>query len=343
MTRKYRRIIAAFYAAPWAILESKLDAIEEFLNLKAQGTDLTLEEIQARIAGDRNKPVARQAESVAVVPVFGVIAHRMDALTEISGGTSSERLAREIRALGADPGVSAIVLDVDSPGGTVSGMTELAAEIREVRKSKPVIAVANATMASAAYWLASAASEVVVTPSGMVGSIGVLSLHVDESGKNEKDGRKVTVFRSGPNKGSDLLPLSQEAAEERQAHVDAFAVQFRVDVAKGRDISIATVKESFGEGRMFSAKEAVSLGMADRVDTLDDVLAGVVTGQWVSPRAAHQPERLAATQPMPQIEMTPAASGAEPVAGEDAALNEIDAADAHQRRVRARLLELSNA
>jgi signal peptide peptidase SppA len=338
--KRYTRIVRAFYADHWAILEPKFDAMVEFFELKAAGlsrSEAELADIVARVGDQRGANTSAKAGSVAVVPVFGVIAQRMDMATAISGGTSTEQLTSTLRSLVADASVSAIVLDVDSPGGSVSGLTELAAELRDMRDQKPIVAVVNGLMASAAYWLGASAGEIVVTPSGTLGSIGVLSAHVDESKKNEQEGRKVTIFRSGPNKAADnpAEPLTEEAAAERQKMVDHFAGLFRSDVAKGRGVPVATVRDSFGEGKMFSAKEAVALGMADRVATLDDVIAELASGR--TPQTSARADVDAAHDAaMPTAEVADAEAATAAVA-----MTDDDRVEDARRRARLRLLTLT--
>lgn len=269
-------LLRAFEETPWAILEAKLAQIRDVLLLHASGVKLTQEEIEARVGpAAANRPTASRAGAVAVLPVYGVIAQRMNLMTQMSGGTSTEKLTADLRALVADPGVKAIVLNVDSPGGSVFGVTELAAEIRKARESKHIVAVANSWAASAAYWIASQADEVVVTPSGQVGSIGVYMEHVDISGALEREGYKATLVSAGKYKveGNAYEPLTDEARAALQASVDDYYVQFVGDVAAGRKTSRATVRAGYGEGRMLNAKAALEAGMVDRIATLDEVIA----------------------------------------------------------------------
>ena len=174
-----------------------------------------------------------------------------------------------------DPEVGAIVIDVDSPGGVVDFIPETAAEISRARGDKPIVAVANTLAASAAYWLASQADEVVVTPSGEAGSIGVYAAHRDISGALEIAGIKNTLISAGRFKteGNPFEPLSDEAREHIQQDVDAFYDMFTADVARGRQVKQQTVREGFGEGRVLNAKDAVREGVADRVETLTEAVA----------------------------------------------------------------------
>jgi signal peptide peptidase SppA len=274
---KYPNVIRAVSETPWAILPSKLAAIVDLISLRASGQQLTEEEIQARIgAGPAHKQTSQQGV-VAVLPLYGVIAPKADAMTEISGGTSVQTFAADFRSVLNDDQVKAIVLDVDSPGGQTDLLPELAAEIRAGRGSKPIVAVANTMAASAAFWIASQADELVVTPSGSVGSVGVFAAHDDISALQEQLGVKTTLISAGKDKtlGNPFEPLSDEARQMIQERVDEAYDMFTSDVAKGRGVSQAQVKNGYGEGRMVTAQTAVSEGMADRVGTLEQTIARV--------------------------------------------------------------------
>ncbi|MEY2655897.1 MAG: hypothetical protein RLZZ524_2925 [Pseudomonadota bacterium] len=258
----------------WAILPSKLDVICAVLGDRARGVDATAEELAAFTGG--SQPAATRAGSIAVLPIRGVISHRAGTMEESSGGTSTERLAAAYRQLMADPNVASVVLDVDSPGGAVAGIHELATEMLALRGTKPVTAVANGTMASAAYWLSAAAADTIVAiPSAVVGSIGVASVYLDDSQAREKAGIAVEAFTSAENKidALGLGPLSEDAKARIQARVDEAGGWFRADVAKGRAVTVAQVRADFGEGAVFGAKDAKAAGLIDRIETMDQTLA----------------------------------------------------------------------
>lgn len=292
---KYQRLCAEVLSTPWAITEDKFLAITEFLAQASSGMKLTEDEIQARLAAEGitagPRPRATTPGTVALIPIQGIIAHRANMVQSVSGpgGTSIEQLTSSFRQAMSDPNVKAIVFDVDSPGGSVSGVDELASEIIAARGQKKMVAVANALAASAAYYLASAADEVVVTPSGNVGSIGVFYGHEDISKKLENEGVKVTLISAGKYKteGSQFAPLSEEAAANLQAWVDSYYTMFVQSVAKGRGVTPQAVRGGFGQGRVVKAKEAVDQGMADRVATLDQTLERLGVGPLAQrPRAS---------------------------------------------------------
>ena len=278
---KFANVIRAVCSTAWAIDPVTLQAIVELLELRSAGGAFSAEDIRARIGAGDPPRSGRAAGGIAVLPVFGVIAQRMNMMAEISGGTSTEQLSARFRDLMADPAVGSIVLNVDSPGGSVFGVPELAAEIRAARGDKPIVALANARAASAAYWLASAADEIVVTPSGEVGSIGVFTVHSDQSALEEKAGIKTTVISAGEHKteGNPHEALSDDARAYIQARVDSYYSMFVDDVAAGRGIPSVAVRDGFGQGRMTGAADAAETDMADSVETLDELLVRLGAGE----------------------------------------------------------------
>jgi signal peptide peptidase SppA len=273
--KSYERIMRAVYATPWFIERAKLEAILGFLELKASGGGPSDEKLAEMRAAAAARGIARASGGVAVLPLFGMISHRANMMQEFSGGTSVDQFTSAFRQALKDPNVKAIVIDVDSPGGSVDGVEELAAEIFQARGQKPITAIANTLMASAAYYIACSASDLVVTPSGLVGSIGVYMAHTDTSEKDAKEGVKTTVISAGKYKaeGAAGKPLGDEGVAYAQSIVDSFYDQFVKAVARGRSVQASAVRSGFGEGRVVPAKQAVELGMVDRVATFDQVLA----------------------------------------------------------------------
>ena len=297
--KTYSRILSAVHSTVWAIQPEKLQAILAFLELKAAGqgpSEETLAQIQAANieAAKRASSVANASGSVAVIPVYGLISHRTSMMSEISGpgGTSCQQISKQVQAAANDPGVKAIVLDIDSPGGTVDGVAELADEIYQARGKKQITAVSDCLMASAAYWIAAACNEIAVSPSSQTGSIGVYGAHEDYSGALEQEGVKVTLISAGKYKteGNPYEPLNDDARAAMQQTVDDYYGMFVKAVAKGRGVKADDVRNGFGEGRVVGASQAVKLGMADRVATLDQVLSklGVNRNGNTSQMAAEQ-------------------------------------------------------
>lgn len=270
---KYANILMAVASEFWAIQPEKMEQIVAFLVLQASGDKLSADEV-ARITKQTERDVARRDGAVAILPIRGVIANRTNLMSEFSGGTSSEGLGRQFDAAIADNDVKAVVFDMDTPGGVVSGTDELSQKIFSARGTKPIIAHVNSTAASAGYWIATAADEIVLNPSAEVGSIGVLGVHEDISAALEKAGVKRTIVSAGKYKteGSPLGPLDEAAMAHRQERVQHYYDAFVRRVASNRNVSLTSVREGFGQGRMVTSEAAVAEGMADSIATLEDTL-----------------------------------------------------------------------
>lgn len=282
MPGSIEHIIASAFTSPWLIHPAKGEVIAEVLLRRMRGDgspeSAGAEVSAAREARARHEAAAAAAPSgIAVVPVFGTLVHRGSA-DNSSGVTSTETIARKLREAEASHAVGTIVLDIDSPGGQVAGTPELAAVIGGLKK--PVVAVANSMAASAAYWLASQADEISVTPSGEVGSVGVVLVHRDVSEQLAKSGVRVTLVRTPDGKaaGHPFGPLSDEDTAHISEQVTATYRQFVSAVAAGRGVKDEHVETEFGGGRMLLAEAALSRGMVDRIETLDQALTRIANG-----------------------------------------------------------------
>jgi signal peptide peptidase SppA len=212
---------------------------------------------------------------IAVLPLLGMLSQRNNPMVDFAGDTSLEAFAGVFNQLLKDSSISSIVLDVDSPGGSVYGVDELAARIFAARGQKRIVAIANSLAASAAYWIATAAGELSCTPSGQVGSIGIVAVHEDWSRAEDAAGLKVTQISAGKFKaeGNEHEPLDDTARAALQDRIDDHYGMFVKSVARGRGVSQASVRDGFGEGRTVGATAALKMGMVDRVETIDELLA----------------------------------------------------------------------
>jgi signal peptide peptidase SppA len=211
-----------------------------------------------------------------------------------SSGTSAEALQQTFHAMVESPEIGAIVLDIDSPGGSSAGIAELADEIFAAREKKTIVAVANSLAASAAYWLGSQAHEFVVTPSGFVGSIGVFTYHDDFSGHLEQMGIKRTWIHAGRYKveGNPTEPLGDDARTYEQQIVDAVYDAFTAAVARGRRVSKSAARgEAFGEGRILTAGAALEAGLVDRIETLQQTLDRLASRHAAAAKSKASAER----------------------------------------------------
>lgn len=265
---------------PWAIVPERLAVMLQALN----GFDAAAVEA-ARAARDARPP--RQQAAVAVLSVSGPLEARPNVLSWLFGTLSYEEIAASLSDAVADPAIKGVILDINSPGGTVYGLPELAKTIRSLRGTKPIVASANAEAASAAYYIASQADELVVTPSGAVGSIGTVFVHADMSGMAEQAGVKFTIVRSPDRKveGNSMEPLSDAALADIQSKVDAYTAMFQRDVARGRGVTAEKVSADFGQGRMLLAKDALAAGLVDRIEPIDATIQRVMRGEVAARQA----------------------------------------------------------
>lgn len=265
--------------SPWAIQPEKLSEIEAIYLAHARGDKPDFAAIEARLG----KPLVNErralqvADGVAVVPIEGVMARRMNLMSSISGGVSTELAAQDIRAAASDSDVHSVILAYDSPGGAAEGLHLLIGAINDARAAgKRVVSLARGTMASAAYWTGSAAESVYIAdPLTSVGSIGVVALHKDVSVARANAGVKVTEIVAGKYKrvASENAPLTDEGRREIQAAVDQVYSVFVSDVAKHRRVSVERVLADMADGRVFIGQQAVSAGLADGVASLPELVA----------------------------------------------------------------------
>jgi len=219
---------------------------------------------------DSTPPYVVSADGLAVLSVTGPI---MRARSKF-GGASSIALRQALRAAVADDKVSAIMLRIDSPGGTVAGTPELAAEIRATDSKKPVYAHIDDLGASAAYWIAAQARRVTANATAQIGSIGVFTVVKDTSKAAEMAGVKVHVISTGEYKGgADGAPVSDAQLAEVQKLVNEINEFFMAAVVEGRAMDKKDVK-AVADGRMFLAAEAKRLGLIDAVASMDEVVSG---------------------------------------------------------------------
>lgn len=264
---------------PWAIRESMMDTIVEIVRMRAAGVELTADEIRARVGAAKSKPTSGAQGALAILPLQGVIGPKMNLFMEISGGTSLDMFMSEFRQYRDDAAVGAILCIVDSPGGSVFGLREAFDEIFASRSVKPTVALVQYTCASAALYLASAFERIVSTPSGEIGSIGTLMVHEDWSKANEMAGVRPTYIVYGKYKaeGHSDAPLSDDTLAYYTDQARIWGEDFEKAVAKGRGVSVATVRKDFGQARMLLAKDALEVKLIDDIATYEEVTQKLVS------------------------------------------------------------------
>jgi signal peptide peptidase SppA len=220
--------------------------------------------------------LATQRDGIATLRITGPMERTWSFWAWLFGGTTYDVLAADVERLRNDAAIRAVILEFDTPGGDVHGAGELAAMIRAADAVKPFVAHVAGVGASAGYWLASAARRVVVDPSAVVGSIGVIATFIDTSGLEQDLGIEFIemVSTQSPRKAMD--PTTDQGRADWQQLLDSLAAVFITDVATYRGVPVETVLEDFGQGGVFVGQEAIDAGLADAIGTHDVVHAALL-------------------------------------------------------------------
>ena len=251
--------------SPWAILPSRL---------------VEMQASQPNGAGQHEPPVYGSYinhDGTAVISITGIIGKGWSPAMRVFGGTSTGMIAKQIQTALADHSVKQILLYIDSAGGAVDGTQALAEMVLAARGKKPITALGDGMMASAAYWIGSSADKVyAASGTTQVGSIGVVAAHLDISGLESQMGVKTTEISAGRFKRitSQYEPLSADGRANIQESVDYLYGLFVSHVAKARRVPEKTVLSSMAEGRVFIGKQAQTAGLIDGIKTLEEILKG---------------------------------------------------------------------
>jgi len=234
-------------------------------------------------------------DGIAVIEISGVLIHRGGWIGQSSGQTSYEGIAAQIEAAASDPSVLGLALEIDSFGGEVAGVFDLADRIRAVRASKPVWAFVAEHAFSASYALASQADRILLPRTGAVGSIGVVVMHADLSGQLDQDGVRVTLIHAGSHKvdANPYTPLPADIQDDIQREIEVLRFLFAETVAAGRGARLSQEAALATEAASFRGTEAVTAGLADEVIDLARGFASF--RQSLSSIRATLPSRLATT------------------------------------------------
>lgn len=256
-----------------------IGALSERLSVESlrapDGVTLDAADLRQAAAGFERKPgsIVDQVEGIAVIPVTGTLVHRFGHIDPYSGMTGYDGIQAKVEHAIEDPSIRGVLLDINSPGGEVSGCFDLADFIASVRDEKPVWAIADELCCSAAYAIASAAERTILPRTGQAGSIDVLTAHVDHSKRLERSGLDVTLIFAGEHKvdANPFEPLPEGARKDLQVEVDELYGEFVRTVARNRGMSVSAVKAT--KARVFTGRKAVDAGLADDVKPASDVLA----------------------------------------------------------------------
>ena len=260
----------------WAMLPERAEELVAIADRVVEVKPEVLEAYRSRTMERADR--ARIRDGVAILDVQGPLFKKANLLVEISGATSYEILRRDLQVALDDPNVHSIMLCVDSPGGEANGCDELASAIYAARAVKPVTAYVSGMAASGGYWIASAASRIVISDAAMLGSIGVVLGIQDKKAAEERRGVKTIEFVSSQSPGKRPDPSTDEGRNRIQAMVDDLAEVFIGAVAKHRDVSAADVVGKFGGGGMLVGAKAVAAGMADEVGQMEAVISDLING-----------------------------------------------------------------
>ncbi|TSE28125.1 putative signal peptide peptidase SppA [Tepidimonas thermarum] len=339
-------LASRLYGTPLLIARPKLDVILGVMARKLAGQPLampTTESAQPR------PPALQIVDGIAIVPVLGTLVRRSAYLDAASGLMSYHAIQAMAEDAFADPQVRAVLLEVDSSGGEAGGVFDLALRLRALSKAsgKPLWAIADEAALSAAYAIASAAEQLWLTRTAEAGSIGVVAVHVDQSGADAQAGLSYTLLHAGEHKidGHPHAPLPASVAGDIQADIDRLYDQFVELVAAHRRLDAQSVRAT--QARIYRGQAALQAGLADRIGTLDDALAALqqrlarrASADRSAPRLSHPKEMtmhddahdvLAA-----EASVDPNAAAAQAAAPDTAAL-----AAQIEQRLRAELAELT--
>lgn len=258
-------------AQDWAILPAKLEQLLTVVRMHASG-QLPMALVDASESASRVGYTMQQG--VAIVPVVGTILKRGRGLQALSGVRTTIDIQADIQHALDNQEVSAIVLDIDSPGGTVDGTKQLADFVRSASAVKPVVTYGNGVIASAAYWIGSQANAVVAFDTTQVGSIGTVLMHQDWSAYETKFGVKTTFIHQGKYKvvGNPSEPLTDEGKAHIQERINAINALFVSAVKAARPLKYTNLMDDIANGAVFLAAEAMSLGLIDQVGNLQDAI-----------------------------------------------------------------------
>lgn len=258
--KKLARVSNVIASVPWAIEPRALDLIEAVVQRHLDGEAIPNVE-------PRHEAGAEAVAGIAVIPVHGAIVPRANLMANVSGATSSEGIQSALFLALNDPEVKSIVLDIDSPGGSVLGGFECADAIHAAAQVKPVVAQVNGVCASLAYLFASQATKIVATRGSQVGSIGVIARYYDDKAATHNAGyEEITVASSREKAMSGMT--KEEITAKLRAEVDRYMAMFTAAIARGRDVDMKRV----ATGEMWMADEALRLGLVDHIGTMADTL-----------------------------------------------------------------------
>ena len=267
---KLTRILNELYCRPWLITPAMHRQICAIVDAHIDGSAHTENGI-AEMFEAEEREVLSFYKDVAIVDVQGVVGRKVGQIEKSSGVTDVNDIADALQYAAEDSGSAGIIMRIDSPGGTVTGVPELAMLVREVVSEKPVVTYVDGMMASAAYWIGSQANAIVTTPSASVGSVGVYMALLDTSRNLEMQGAKMEVIKAGKYKGIGIqgTSLTPEQRDLLQGEVNQIHEMFKGAVQIGR----GNLNDGLMQGQDFMGEESVKLGLADTLGNMDEAVS----------------------------------------------------------------------
>lgn len=264
---KFLNILQALYCEPWLITpdmhRNLCRIVEAHVTGAAHEPDGIVARFQQDSSGKSTKDRKATVGRAGIVSVNGVIGKRLSDMAKSSGAVDLDDVREDLDACLRDDAIDGILLDINSAGGTTTGVPEFAEYVRESEKRKPIVAYADKLMASAAYWIASPASAIYAARSATVGSIGVYAAWMDQSRAMENDGVHMELIKTGKYKGMGM-PGTSLTPDQRaliQRDVDKVFSWFKGDVLMNRG---AVPAEAF-EGQTMHAEDARAMNLLDGI------------------------------------------------------------------------------
>jgi len=269
---KFARIAQILYTEPWLITPVMHHRLCEIFQAHVDGSAHDIDGIVNAFKHDDEEEKKRSngfqsLSNFAIITIHGVIGRKVGDMEKSSGVLDINDVEHALKAALIDDSVEGIMLDIDSPGGAVTGVPELATFIQGVSEHKPIVAFTDGQMNSAAFWLASGADAIIATKSSEIGSIGVFLAILDRSKEFDMKGLKPELIKSGEFKGMGLpgLPLSDSHRAVLQAGVDKVFAWFSAAVNEKRSIPAEAM-----DGRSFFAEDAIKFDLIDKVGNIED-------------------------------------------------------------------------
>jgi len=266
---KFSHLASLVFNQPLLITQDYAETVAVVLSDRL---GLDVEGLQIKSDAKDQRPSTTVRGGIKVIPIIGSMSHRATGIEAMSGMTSYASLQKQFEEAFNDPNVASILMDIDSPGGSVAGAFDFRDYLMDNKGRKPVYALARDNMCSAAYLIGSTADKLYTTQTGRVGSIGVVAMHTDASEKVKKDGIKPTFIQAGKYKtaGNPYEKLEGEHLEYLQESVNQSYEMFIDAVAEARGMDKKAIRAT--EARVYGGKKAVEIGLADGIRTYESVL-----------------------------------------------------------------------